>query len=122
MVVIYLILFALIALFFGLFALLRWSAKIPSWLALGNTVNLMPVLLAPLAWWASLFLFENQSQPGAMRFLFGALNLYPFALAALSALSIYLFRRRNARLGALLPLVPCLAIYAAAYWFLFVLR
>jgi len=83
---------------------------LPLWIRRLNYFALSPILLWPLIFYGTIFLFDNPKNILQTVFLFLAVNSYPLLLGGIVLLSYNLFPR-NKFLAALLPLIPiCLLL------------
>ena len=77
--------------------------KCPLWLKIFNGCFLLPILAAPLVFYASIFLFDNPSNLPLAYTLFFAINAYSLLLIGAVLFSIRLYRKHGRALLALTP-------------------
>jgi hypothetical protein len=91
--------------------------KLPSWIIALNYIALIPALVWPIVFFASIFMFDNPKNAGATFLLFLLINSYPLILLANMHFSFMLFNK-NKVLSAILPLIPLVA-FSYLIYFLF---
>lgn len=79
--------------------------SLPKWIIAVNVVMMLPILAAPLVFYASIFIFDNPHNMTLAMLVFFAINSYSYSLvlAGCAALSIRLYRRTGKAVLALLP-------------------
>lgn len=89
------------------------KAGVPSGLLLLNLFSLFPILVAPLIFFGSVFLFDNPSNELVAFLLFLAINSYSFILIGSSALSLnYHRKKKKEKLAWILPCVMIVVFYS----------
>ena len=81
----------------------RRKHSLPKWIIAVNVVMMLPILAAPLVFYASIFIFDNPHNMTLAMLVFFAINSYSLVLAGCAALSIRLYRRTGKAVLALLP-------------------
>lgn len=66
--------------------------KYAGWFSRLNTISLLPIILWPLIFFGSIFLFDNPQNVLFTFFILILMNSYPLLFLALSALSYRLFK------------------------------
>ena len=97
---------------------LRRDKHMPKSLSLANIIGIAPVILAPLVFYGSFFIFDNPDNYVLALLLFFAMNSYSVILVLMMLLSIKVYRKTGSVPRALLPLIPSLVVYALIITFI----
>ena len=79
----------------------------PSWFILLLIVSLLPIILWPLIWFGSVFLFDNPKDINDTFLLFFAVNSYPFVLIINAIVGYRIYPKRK-KLAVGLLIIPIL--------------
>lgn len=80
-------------------------------------VVLLPILAAPLVFYASIFIFDNPSDMTVAYLVFFAVNSYSFVLAGICLTSVWLYSKYRKTHYAVLPFLFMLVVIGAGYWY-----
>jgi len=86
-----------------------FSKELPKWFRWLNLCILLPILIYPLVFFTTIFLFDHPEQSGIAYFLFFVVNAYPVYLVLIAYFNSLLFQK-NKILGSLLPAITALTL------------
>lgn len=101
-----------------LYRWLRRDKHLPKSLCVANIIGITPVILAPLVFYGSIFIFDNPDNYVLALLLFFAMNSYPVVLVLMMLLSIKIHRKTGSVSRALLPLITSLVVYGLIITFI----
>uniref|UniRef100_A0AB33JDT5 Uncharacterized protein n=1 Tax=Prevotella sp. GTC17260 TaxID=3236796 RepID=A0AB33JDT5_9BACT len=89
----------------------------PKWLQAYLTLSLLPTLAAPLAYFGSIFIFDNPPNEALGWLLFLTVNSYTFLLIGAAKLSLRLYERFLQALWAFLPQIGVVLLLSTVFIF-----
>lgn len=80
------------------------SSDLPFWFVFLNYAGLLPIILWPLAFFTSIFIFDNPNNILIASLLFILLNGYPFLLMGNLIMSFKIYRKQKI-VGTMMPII-----------------